>query len=597
MLLDSDYMLVDLGDMETQGETSNADTRVESNGVLPPPPMTPTATQDQTEADDVSNEFLQVGRKGKLTSPCRNHFKKIRVNGEWKADCNYCHKKLSASSNSGTKHLNDHYKRCLYRPVSDIRQHILVEEQNKADGTQSSFLSNYTFNEDTSRQNLVEMIIVHEIPCRNTVKSDILKIYDYEKQKTMRLFGKIKSRIAITTDMWTANHQKKGFMAITAHFIDQNWNLQSRIMSFVYVPCPHTADVLADMLYDCLCDWNLDRKLSTITVDNCTTNDAIINNLLDKLPLSSLMMNGELFHMRCVAHILNLIVQDGLAVIGDGINRIRDIVAFWTATPKREQKFEETTRQLEISSTKQLTLYCKTRWNSTYLMLSGAVLYKDVFKRLKARDSQYKCLPKERDWELAMEVCDRLQVFYEITLTFSGSKYPTANLFFVLVCEIGYCLREWASSSVEVIKKMASKMLEKFNKYWSVISGVMGMAAVLDPRYKMKFLELLLPKIYGQEKAIKEVQDAGCSASSSSGPRAGFKFFFQTLLQLPANMMIQVTNGSKYPTLQRIAKDILAIPVSTVASESAFSTSGRLISHVRKDPEGEEHPISSHLSP
>ena len=37
-------------------------------------------------------------------------------------------------------------------------------------------------------------------------------------------------------------------------------------------------------------------------------------------------------------------------------------------------------------------------------------------------------------------------------------------------------------------------------------------------------------------------------------------------------------NGPKYSILQRIAKDILAIPVSTVASESAFSTSGRLLS-------------------
>ena len=37
------------------------------------------------------------------------------------------------------------------------------------------------------------------------------------------------------------------------------------------------------------------------------------------------------------------------------------------------------------------------------------------------------------------------------------------------------------------------------------------------------------------------------------------------------------TNGLKYPTLQRVAKDVLAIPVSTVASESAFSTSGRHI--------------------
>nr|CAD1842356.1 unnamed protein product [Ananas comosus var. bracteatus] len=36
-------------------------------------------------------------------------------------------------------------------------------------------------------------------------------------------------------------------------------------------------------------------------------------------------------------------------------------------------------------------------------------------------------------------------------------------------------------------------------------------------------------------------------------------------------------NGLKYPTLQLIARDILAIPVSTVASESAFSIGGRIV--------------------
>ncbi|XP_044486304.1 uncharacterized protein LOC123211563 [Mangifera indica] len=34
-------------------------------------------------------------------------------------------------------------------------------------------------------------------------------------------------------------------------------------------------------------------------------------------------------------------------------------------------------------------------------------------------------------------------------------------------------------------------------------------------------------------------------------------------------------NDPKYPTLQRIARDILAISVSTIASESAFSTTGK----------------------
>ena len=37
-------------------------------------------------------------------------------------------------------------------------------------------------------------------------------------------------------------------------------------------------------------------------------------------------------------------------------------------------------------------------------------------------------------------------------------------------------------------------------------------------------------------------------------------------------------NGVKYPLLQTITRDILAISVSTVASESAFSSSGRLVS-------------------
>ena len=37
-------------------------------------------------------------------------------------------------------------------------------------------------------------------------------------------------------------------------------------------------------------------------------------------------------------------------------------------------------------------------------------------------------------------------------------------------------------------------------------------------------------------------------------------------------------NSIEYPILSTMAKDILATPVSTVASESAFSTSGRLIS-------------------
>lgn len=40
--------------------------------------------------------------------------------------------------------------------------------------------------------------------------------------------------------------------------------------------------------------------------------------------------------------------------------------------------------------------------------------------------------------------------------------------------------------------------------------------------------------------------------------------------------------GRRYPTLRKVARDIFAIPVTTVASESAFSTSGRVLSEYHR---------------
>ena len=73
---------------------------------------------------------------------------------------------------------------------------------------------------------------------------------------------------------------------------------------------------------------------------------------MNKLDTSSLMLGGSMLHMRCVTHILNLIVQDGLYLIGDGIERIRDSVIYWTGSPKRRQEFEENIRQLRVQCTK-----------------------------------------------------------------------------------------------------------------------------------------------------------------------------------------------------------------------------------------------------
>ena len=40
-----------------------------------------------------------------------------------------------------------------------------------------------------------------KVVSRNTLKSDILNIYDNEREKTLKMMDKNESRIAITTDM------------------------------------------------------------------------------------------------------------------------------------------------------------------------------------------------------------------------------------------------------------------------------------------------------------------------------------------------------------------------------------------------------------
>ena len=51
------------------------------------------------------------------------------------------------------------------------------------------------------------------------------------------------------------------------------------------------------------------------------------------------MENGELFHIKCFAHVINLIVQDGIEVIRDVISKVRDSVKCVKSSTLRMQTF------------------------------------------------------------------------------------------------------------------------------------------------------------------------------------------------------------------------------------------------------------------
>ncbi|KAH1238990.1 Zinc finger BED domain-containing protein RICESLEEPER 2 [Glycine max] len=596
---------------------------------------TPSHHEDEVNNAEAQREICR------LKSKIWQHFKKIKVNGLDKAECKYCKKLLGGKSKNGTKHLWQHNEICVQYKIFMRRMKgqtflTLKVVQGKQE------LGTGTYDAKCAREELEKAIIMHEyplsimdhlgfrryfaalqpvfqVPTTNTIKKEIVKIYENERATTLKLLDSLDGRVAITSDMWTSTSQKRGYMAITAHYVDGCWNLQSQILRFIYVHAPHTSDRLCNALTDCLMDWNIDTKLSTITLDNCTTNDAMIDKIKDKLHLGSLLRDGSLLHMRCCAHILNLIVKDGLEVVKEGVENIQDSVAYWTATPKRKEKFEETAKQLRIPYTKNLALDYPTRWNSTYKMLEIAIGYED-------RESQYTCLPSTLQWQFAKDVCGRLKLFNTITELFSSTKHPTANLYFPNICEIKLAIKQWITSPNPMIQQMAKNMMIKFDKYWGVIHNVMGVATILDPRYMMELLEYYYEKLYEhdsftQVRCIQQlcydlVSDYQMkmnkdSFGSNVGDVTGSEVVGNALSEydrfiirkkrarssyvkleldhyleeevLPRAVDFDILmwwkfNGVKYPTIQAIAKDILAISVSTIASKSTFSTGGQIFS-------------------
>lgn len=73
----------------------------------------------QIDGDEpkAEGEDVGFGTKRKLTSKVWKEFKKVKVGGDVKAQCQYCHKNLGGNNKNGTKHLHDHLKICTLRKI------------------------------------------------------------------------------------------------------------------------------------------------------------------------------------------------------------------------------------------------------------------------------------------------------------------------------------------------------------------------------------------------------------------------------------------------------------------------------------------------
>ena len=233
-------------------------------------------------------------------------------------------------------------------------------------------------------------------------------------------------------------------MCITAHYIDAEWKLNKKIIYFVPIQS-HKGDAIAKALELCLVEWGI-KHISTITVDNASSNDVAISLLKTKLvSWGCSSVRARYLHVRCIAHVLNLVVQDGLKMADSAVKKLQENVRRVRGSPARLVKFRDLANTFNVMDTCSLCLDVPTRWNSTYMMIRNALPYKTVFEHFDDHDASFKgdlgdSVLKDYDWVYFESFLPLSKTFYEMTIRISGSLYITSNSYLPEICDLAYTL-------------------------------------------------------------------------------------------------------------------------------------------------------------
>ncbi|XP_062147730.1 zinc finger BED domain-containing protein DAYSLEEPER-like [Alnus glutinosa] len=342
---------VDLGDDTTthsitlgaagSGNAPDQSVTVDTPHFDPPTVRTTSPTVSHTVGSvptpgDVSTSTSVFEKKQRQkTSKVWDDFSQVEVLGVKKSQCNWCKRLFAVSKSSSTSTLGRHLVACVkYVESNSKKQKVLTRDRGELGGGAS--LTNFSFSEKRVRELAVHMVLFHEYPfnmmehelfnkfmkvctphwkkiSRATLKSDCITIYLSEKKKIKAMLGGIE-KVNITTDIGV---------------------------------------VIADALRKCFIECGIEDKVLTITVDNARANDSAIRIIKDDFELrNELDVGGRLFHVRCCAHVTNLLVQARLAEIGDIVDSVRQGIKYVVASEGRLKEFSEIAKRLHLPSKK-----------------------------------------------------------------------------------------------------------------------------------------------------------------------------------------------------------------------------------------------------
>lgn len=311
----------------------------------------------------------------------------------------------------------------------------------------------------------------YTLPTRKTLSESLLpklynKVLEYAKFQITKA-----TAVCITTDGWTSI-VNDGYVAITAHFIDQEIDkLVSIMIGCIHFKESHTSLNLKDFLQEKFIEWGVDKRIGAIVSDNAA-------NIVGAVQL------GGWRSIRCFAHSLNLVVQTSIAKIKDTIGKVKQIVEYFHRSPPGAKKLKEIQQQMQLEPLK-LKQDVSTRWNSTYEMLCRINNIKNAVIATLAL-MRTDLMLTEDDWVVIEKSIPILKIFYEVTKEISCEEYVTCSKVIVFCklinTQIKKCTEERVIPIQELIHSLGVQMTLRFQDIESNL--LLSEATICDPRFK-----------------------------------------------------------------------------------------------------------------
>ncbi|KAL6565225.1 hypothetical protein OROGR_002176 [Orobanche gracilis] len=315
------------------------------------------------------------------------------------------------------------------------------------------------------------------------VEKEVLEIHEECKEKAKKFLKDFQGKVTLSYEWmvlghdWTRDYIKspilhEDFVCITAHFIDDNWKVRKRILGYTTDESVSLDDCYIYAFRNAVQGFEIENKVSTLLLPNTEGFDeetlgSFRKGIEEKGDNS---ITPPVFLLYCCADLFWLMVDDVFNDLSASLLEDLRMLVGWGRCSSNN-------------------------WNLWLSNLQRAVDMKneDEFSKDEIYDDYDK--PTDEEWIKIQTYCKLVGCIYKVAVELFEGGYSTSNVYFHLLAELKVMLnQELESANSDYFLHKAKVILKRFDKYWNHMFLVLATASMLDPRFKMKYLEFYCSK-------------------------------------------------------------------------------------------------------